>query len=139
MISKRTRLMLFFCGLLAVAYVLLDAGTQPAITLAAGSLETRCGWFSNPTPANIWLYDRDGEWTIGAQGGYQVPNDWDWPAFKPGQWVVTNAGDHGYGCACFKLRVDRDTRHVLEIRSARARPLATCRQDAALKKWKRAL
>jgi hypothetical protein len=34
--------------------------------------ETRCGWFSNPTPANIWLYDRDGDWTIGVQGGIKL-------------------------------------------------------------------
>ena len=52
--------------------------------------ETRCGWFQNPTPANIWLDDRDGEWIIGVQGGYQVESDWDWPAFKKGQWVETN-------------------------------------------------
>ena len=26
--------------------------------------ERRCGWLSNPTPANYWLSDRDGEWTI---------------------------------------------------------------------------
>ena len=96
--------------------------------------ETRCGWFSNPTPANVWLYDREAEWTIGLQGGYQVPGDWPWPTFKPGQWVVTNAGDHGYGCACLKLRVNKRTHQVLEIRSSRARPLLQCRQDPALKK-----
>ena len=32
--------------------------------------ETRCGWLANPTPANYWFYDKDGEWTIGEQGGY---------------------------------------------------------------------
>ena len=98
--------------------------------------ETRCGWFSNPTPANIWLYDRGGEWTIGVQGGYQVEADWDWPSFKPRQWVVTNAGDHGYGCACLQLRVNKKTHEVIEIKSSRARTLAACRQDRGLKKWK---
>ena len=100
--------------------------------------ETRCGWFSNPTPANIWLYDRDGEWTIGVQGGYQVEEDWDWPDFKPRQWVKTN-GNYGYGCACLQVRVDKQTHRVLEIKSARARPLSSCSRDRSLKKWKRLL
>lgn len=100
----------------------------------AARLETRCGWFINPTPANIWFYDRDGEWTIGTQGGYQVEDDWDWPVFKRGQWVETN-GNYGYGCACLRLRANKETREVIEIKSSRARPLAACRRDQALKKW----
>jgi hypothetical protein len=44
------------------------------------------------------FYDRDGEWTIGVQGGYQVEKDWEWAAFKRGQWVKTNAGSYGYDC-----------------------------------------
>jgi hypothetical protein len=105
-------------------------------TPPAAKFETRCGWFSNPTPANIWLNDKDGEWTIGVQGGYQVEGDWDWPEFKPGQWVITNAASYGYGCACFDLRVNKRTHKVLEIKSARARPLSSCRRDPSLKKWK---
>jgi hypothetical protein len=95
--------------------------------------ETRCGWFTNPTPANIWLDDRDGEWIIGVQGGYQVENDWEWPAFKKSQWVETN-GHHGYGCACMRVRVDRETWHVLEIKSSTARPLSACRKDPHLQR-----
>ena len=110
---------------------LLDESASP-------QFETRCGWFSNPTPGNIWLYDRDGEWTIGVQGGYQVEGDWNWPDFKPRQWVRTNV-NYGYGCACLQLRVNKETHEVLEIRSSRARPLAACRQDRSLKKWKHML
>lgn len=98
--------------------------------------ETRCGWFDNPTPANISLYDGEDEWIIGVQGGYQVEGDWDWPDFKAGQWVSTNAGSHGYGCACLRLRVNRETHRALEIKSARPRPLAACRRDKSLKRWK---
>ena len=97
--------------------------------------ETRCGWFSNPTPGNIWLYDRDGEWTIGVQGGHQVEGDWDWPVFKSKQWVQQN-GHYGYGCACLQLRVDRCTYTVQAIKSSRVRPLASCRHDRSLRKWK---
>lgn len=93
--------------------------------------ETRCGWFGNPTPANAWLNDRDGEWTVGIQGGHQA--DGDWPDFKPNQWVETNA-HYGYGCACLKLVANPETREVERIISAKARPLAACRNDKALKK-----
>lgn len=129
--------LIFVCCLLLVAVIVVTGrATQPrAPYAAAAQFETRCGWFSNPTTANIWLYDRDGEWTIGVQGGYQVEGDWDWPDFKPGQWVKTN-GNYGYGCACLQTRVDNETHHVLEIKSSRALPLATCRQDRSLKRWK---
>ncbi|MCZ8486886.1 DUF4087 domain-containing protein [Vibrio lentus] len=29
--------------------------------------ETRCGWLENPSPANMWLIDRDGTWNISVQ------------------------------------------------------------------------
>lgn len=94
--------------------------------------ETRCGWFSNPTPSNASLYDRNGEWIIGVQGGYQA--DGDWPNFSPKQWIETNV-HYGYGCACLRVRVDRSTRRVIEIESARPRALSFCRRDRALRKW----
>jgi hypothetical protein len=94
--------------------------------------ELRCGWFSNPTPANASLYDRDGEWIIGVQGGYQAEGDW--PSFGPKQWIETNV-HYGYGCACLRVRVDRSTREVKEIESARARPLSACRSDRKLRRF----
>jgi len=113
------------------------------ITIAAGTsglakksstlerrVETRCGWFSNPTPGNAWLDDRDGQWVIGTQGGHQAEGDW--PEFKANQWVRTN-GNYGYGCACMNVVVNHKTSYVLEIKSARARPLAACRKDPSLK------
>lgn len=111
---------------------------QPAAAPPAGAgaqFATRCGWFSNPTPANISLHDSEDEWVVGVQGGHQVENDWPWPEFKPRQWVKTN-GNYGYGCACLEMRVDDETHEVLEIRSTRAKTLAACRQDRALKRWK---
>jgi Protein of unknown function (DUF4087) len=126
-----------FTILLSVALIAANAHpTAPNVT-APADFETRCGWFTNPTPANVWLYDREGEWTIGVQGGYQVEGDWPWPEFKPGQWVKTNAGSYGYGCACLQLRVNKETHEVIEIKTARGRTLAQCRQDASLKKRER--
>jgi len=117
---------ILFCGLLLIAVVFVNGASQ---RITAGRFRNRCGWFSNPTPANIWFYDREAEWTIGVQGGYQVPGDWPWPTFKPKQWVVTNAGDHGYGCAaCLTCESTSRRTRVWRLRLPRGRLLTACRQ-----------
>ncbi len=105
-----------------------------AIALAAAPVaaaETRCGWLQNPTPANWWLIDRDGEWLIGAQGGYQAPGMDEMPDMSTRGWVEVN-GHHGYGCACMRVATDRATRRVTRIFSARPVPLRQCRADRRL-------
>jgi hypothetical protein len=124
-------LMIVICLPLAFA-ALASARPRMSRAPAAQRFETRCGWFSNPTPANASLHDRDGQWIIGSQGGHQAEGDW--PSFKPGQWVKTN-GHYGHGCACLRMRADRETGRVVEIESACARPLAACRRDRSLRKW----
>jgi hypothetical protein len=121
-------------GTLLLTTVSFARQTRHANKTSATNFETRCGWFSNPTPANAWLWDREGEWIIAVQGGFQT--DGEWPNFKPRQWVRQN-GDYGYGCACLRLRVDRKTHDVLQIQSSRAVALSQCRRDPALKKWGR--
>ena len=121
-------------GLVFIAIVFANAYPKLPNEARSTDFETRCGWFSNPTPANAWLYDRYGEWTIGEQGGHQAEGNW--PTFKPRQWVRTNVGSYGYGCACMQVRVNKQTHEVLEIKSSHARTLAQCRQDPSLKKWK---
>jgi hypothetical protein len=123
-----------FGGLLLVTLVFASSNPRPTVASLIAADETRCGWFSNPTPANAWLIDRDGEWTIGVQGGHQAEGDW--PDFKPSQWVETNV-HYGYGCACLRVNVNKQTHEVMEIKSARARPLSQCRRDPALKKLER--
>jgi len=125
-------LRLFIVGFLVFAAVLLTARPRAAGAHAAGAAETRCGWFSNPTPANASLHDREAEWVVGVQGGHQAEGDW--PSFGPKQWVETNV-HYGYGCACMTVEVDRESGKVLKINSARARPLSACRRDKALKRW----
>ena len=90
----------------------------------------RCGWFDNPTPANASLTDRDTDWTVGVQGGHQAQGDW--PRFANRDWLRTGHGSHGYGCACMKVSTD-DKEQIVQIFSARSRPLSACRQDPALK------
>ena len=107
-----------------------DSETRASVS---DKFENRCGWFSNPTPANAWLEDKDGEWIIGIQGSYQAEGDY--PDFADDQWVNTNI-NYGYGCACMKVKVDYKTHRILEIASATAKPLSACRKDPALKEPK---
>ncbi|WP_295911416.1 DUF4087 domain-containing protein [uncultured Xanthomonas sp.] len=99
-------------------------------TPPAGAV-TRCGWFDNPSPGNATLVDKDGEWTVGQQGGHQAEGTW--PTFSQARWVATGTGSAGYGCACLKVHARDDSREVTAIESATAQPLKTCRQDKALR------
>ncbi len=110
------------------------AGLMGGMAVAAprATPERRCGWIANPTPANWWLTDRDGEWTISMQGGYQATGV-DLPDFSTPDWVVTNAGDHGYGCACLTAIFDRKRMRVVRITAAKQRTLAQCKADKGLK------
>ncbi|MBS1793455.1 MAG: DUF4087 domain-containing protein [Acidobacteria bacterium] len=124
------------CGIpLAVASVANRSFEETTAAAAFTALtipdQTRCGWFSNPTPGNFWLDDKDGEWIIGTQGGFQAEGDYP-PPFKKTEWVKTN-GDYGYGCACFKGRFNSETNQVEVVKSAYARPLSVCRKDKTLK------
>ena len=132
MIRKLVRVGLTTLFLLLLAADFANRQTKADEDDAIQSLETRCGWFSNPTPGNASLYDRESEWVIGVQGDYQAKGDW--PSFGSKQWVKTNV-HYGYGCACVRLRVDRDLHQVIEIASSKARPLSACRNDRALRRW----
>lgn len=119
---------------IAAAFIMLF-GLFDADAQQSKKFEARCGWLDNPTTATYSLSDKDREWTIGVQGGYQV-EDFEIPAFKRGQWVSFFDGSYGFGCACFQMNVDYGTSYVLEIRKSYARPLAACKKDKALRKWK---
>ena len=101
-----------------------------AAAAQSGPVETRCGWLQNPTPANWWLVDRDGEWTLGVQGGYQAPGMDEMPDMSSAGWVEVN-GHYGYGCACMTITADSDGR-VTRIADAQPRPLKQCRADGKL-------
>ena len=127
--QKGTCLLVFVSCLLLITTALVNA--HPG-DVSVEKSERRCGWFSNPTPSNASLYDREGEWIIAVQGGYQA--DGDWPDFGARQWIETNV-HYGYGCACLQLQVNRSTHKVIAIESATARPLSACRNDRKLKRW----
>ena len=124
---------------IAVATIVIESRPSTTTIVEAAPIvrlasETRCGWFSNPTPGNAWLDDSDGSWTVGVQGGFEAEGDW--PDFKPSQWKITNGADYGYGCACMTVTADKKEMHILKILKAWPKPLATCRKDRKLKEPK---
>jgi hypothetical protein len=111
---------------------LLALGCASAMAATPGSSSRpvlRCGWLDNPTPGNVWLTDRQGQWLIGEQGGYQARGDW--PDFPARRWVRTN-GWYGYGCACLSVLDDAAGHRILRILGGRSRPLAACLGDSRL-------
>ena len=93
--------------------------------------ERRCGWLHNPTPANWWLTDREGDWVLSSQGGPPVPGMDSIPDMTTREWVRTN-GHHGHGCACLTIEVEHAPRRVLRVLAATPLPLALCQADRAL-------
>ena len=93
--------------------------------------ERRCGWLANPTPANWWLTDRDGQWLIGEQGGYQAPGLNELPDMSSRGWVRVN-GSYGYGCACMTVYTDKPSMRITRILSATPQPLCKCGKDPKL-------
>ncbi|MCB2049324.1 MAG: DUF4087 domain-containing protein [Novosphingobium sp.] len=101
---------------------------------AAPNTENRCGYLSNPTPGNWWLTDRDGEWTIGAQGGYQADGLDVLPeSFYEKGWVKTN-GWYGYRCACLTVTTDRKAMRIKRIYGGKPLPMKRCTADKAIRR-----
>ena len=97
--------------------------------------ETRCGWFTNPTPANVFLDDAHGGWTLSAQGRGGVPGfDDAWAAEgSPAEWVQMSPAGYGYGCGCVEGEFGPvGSQQVLAVRRYWHRPLAACADDPAL-------
>jgi|GEM_PF-2956226 len=104
---------------------------EPAAPKPIAATARRCGWLHNPTPANWWLVDRDGQWVLGTQGREPVSGMDEMPDMSEGEWVETN-GHYGYGCACMDMVVDPASGDVLRISKAAPKPLAQCRSDRKL-------
>ncbi len=111
----------------AALAVILMAASGPA-----RPAERRCGWLENPTPANYWLRDRQGEWTLSIQGGYVAEGyDDHMVDMTTRGWVETNV-HYGYGCACLDVVVDAATKRITRLVSAQPVPLARCKADKSL-------
>uniref|UniRef100_UPI0035A8BB84 DUF4087 domain-containing protein n=1 Tax=Mesorhizobium sp. LHD-90 TaxID=3071414 RepID=UPI0035A8BB84 len=104
---------------------------------AAHAAERRCGWYSNPTPGNLWLIDRDATWTIASQGEADGPDAAgvdNAPDFDPKQFVKTQhpEQDYGYGCACMTVETDAGKQRITRVFAGKILPLAKCRSDKGL-------
>ena len=115
--------------ILAILAAAGACATIPAPLVAA--VETRCGWLVNPTPANWWLIDAEGEWTIGEQGGYQAPgfDEAPWEGLRE---QVSVNGNYGYECVCMAVTSDPDTMTIARVISVRSKPLKACKDDPKL-------
>lgn len=122
--------MILACLATTLAPVALADASPSAPT---GARVTMCGWIQNPSPANWWIVDALGEWTMATQGGPQAPGMDLIPDLTESQWVETN-GSYGYGCGCMSATVDRKSKRVTRIYSFKQKPLATCRADRKLPK-----
>jgi hypothetical protein len=106
----------------------------PAVRTAEASASKpvrRCGWLSNPTPANWWLTDSEDQWILGTQGADQAPGMDEMPDMSTAGWVETN-GHYGYGCACMTISYDPASQRVTRVANAKPKPLKQCRADKAL-------
>lgn len=119
---------------MALFLALMVLSGAPPRAKHAVPFETRCGWLDNPTPGNFIFHDRDGAWTLAVQGGYEAKGFDDLPEIMTNQseFVRQNAGEHGYGCACLKMKVDSERHRVLEVSSAHQELLKTCLEDPDL-------
>ena len=120
-------------GAAAAAAAPAGAGGPPSPPLA--SVQTRCGWYSNPGPANHYLFDRDGRWVIGEQGS-RPARGFDSGAARTNAtsryWVRENVGSYGYGCLCLQVEAEPGAMRISRVHSSRQRPLAVCRADRRL-------
>ena len=110
--------------------VLIWAIALVALAPSLAAAENRCGWIENPTPANWWLVDRDGRWTIMTQGGEETPGMEHIGDISAGDYRATN-GNYGYACGC--MEVDTDGQGAItRIYSFRQLAIAKCENDPAL-------
>ncbi len=114
--------------------LLLTVGLMIAAAGSAAAAENRCGWLENPTPGNWWLTDKDGSWTLMAQGEEYRESVMDQvPPFDEKQYVATN-GNYGYGCACLSVDVDKAEGRIARVYSGKIIPLSRCEKDRSLKR-----
>lgn len=120
---------------LALVAVALGA----AVPVAAQT-ETRCGWYHNPTPANVILEDADGKWWISMQGGPPVPGFEDaYTRAFDDRLRIDYSGKvtdrYGYSCACAEGQFDASRgqyENVLSITRLYEIPRARCQADRSL-------
>jgi hypothetical protein len=123
---------------------LVHAGVTAAMLVAlsgvspAKALDQRCGWYMNPTPGNLLLFDKDDHWWITSQMQGNGPDaegsDDKAPRFDSKQYVQTQPNGYGYGCACLNVDADAKNHRITKVYSGRTIPIAKCKGDKTLPK-----
>jgi len=110
----------------------LAVGIMLCISPISFAKETRCGWLDNPTPSNLWLIDKDGEWNISKQGGHEALGLDKIKDFSEKQYIRTN-GSYGRGCSCLVVDVDTKNKTISKIYSAKNIDISRCQSDKKIK------
>mgnify|MGYP001551625199 CR=1 FL=1 len=99
--------------------------------------ETRCGWLENPSPANVWLIDKDASWTITMQGMVFIDDKSNDLVFKAmnneNEFVITNR-HYGFSCACLTVDTDKKTQQIKKVYKSKQLLLKTCLEDISITK-----
>jgi hypothetical protein len=84
-----------------------------------------------PTPANLWLQDKDALSGITSQMQAEDAKGADHtPRFDDKQYVETHPNGYGYGFACLKVETDAKATGITQIISGHTIPLAHARQTS---------
>lgn len=106
-----------------------------AVPAVAQDVQRRCGWYTNPTPANYDIQDADGYWILSVQGQGEAPGFYDaqLEAGARSEWVAMSPAGYGYGCACIDGVFGAvGTMDVLNVLSLTHLPLQQCATDPNL-------
>ncbi len=104
--------------------------------------ETRCGWYHNPTPGNVFLEDADGQWWISTQGSAPAAGFEDayTPIFDDRlrlDYSGKRTDRYGYSCVCAEGEFDGSAllfKNVRRISRLTEIQLPRCQLDPALPK-----
>ncbi len=105
------------------------------MTASLMAKEYRCGWLLNPTPANFYFIDKEGEWGISEQGIRSPLSDQSWdnmPESNDNEFVRTNV-HYGFSCVCLNVRTNKKNHTILEIyKKSKSLLLKKCLEDKEL-------
>ncbi|WP_438820295.1 DUF4087 domain-containing protein [Burkholderia lata] len=111
-----------------------DSGTEPAYVTPGTGSSSPTWW--KPISESLFVlsdYANDFVFSSTSFNRSTVPGLDEMPDMSTKGWVVTNAGGHGYGCACLDLEIDPRVREVVRIVAARPLPLKRCKADRTLR------
>lgn len=117
-------------------FLIVILGMLSALTAIAE--ETRCGWLENPSPANMWLIDRDGSWDISVQGAPNILDDKSMELLyqataNENEFVRTNQ-NYGFSCSCLTVDLDKEKNLIIAIYKSKQLPLKKCLEDISITK-----